>query len=152
MALKKIVNKLVNLLGRFYIYVLVIVTAFCVSRYLLKIKGEGRQLFHTFDRIIFELTRVITTYTGIAVSGFSFKNTVHPYHLKNYEKTLWVSLIVTPLLSLFGFRRYLMFYFFLFLAFTLVEIPSYRNDIMKLFEDHVENIMMIGIAGYTSTL
>ena len=133
-----------------YRYFLVLLVSACVARYVLKL-SQQKPLVATLDKG-WEAVAKFGRHQGINLPLINLEQTIGLAESQKWEKLAWYGLMVLPAVAVVGVRKHLLIYFLLFIGLLLLDLPQHWGKMDKFFEAQIENILMIGLAGYSSSI
>ena len=143
-----------------YRYLLVVVVSGAIFRYLyrLSVSTQAGQLISRIDVGYSSLVQLMKDNAKMSLPPFQLNQLLQSYgvsQVSQLDQGLKIGLLCLggfALLSLLGFRKHLVLYFFFFFALMVVDFPAHYDDTEKFFEIHVDHILLMGLSGYASTL
>ena len=132
-------------------FILVLSVAASLSRYMTRM-GTTHSFVNDFEKGYAGLTIFVKAKLGFVLPAIELTKTLGIEKVIQFEKYAMYFLSALPLLALFGQRRFLLLYFVFFFIVMAVDIPLYLDQMEKYWEKHVDNILMMGLAGYAASL
>ena len=132
-------------------YILVVAVAASISRYMTRM-GTTHSFINDFEKSYTGLAALAKTKLGFALPAIELTKTLGIEQVLKFEKYAMYLMAGLPVLALLNSRKFLLLYFFFFCALMAVDLPLHFDHMEKFWEKHVDNILMMGLAGYAASL
>ncbi len=132
-------------------YVLVLAVAGSLSRYMTRM-GTTHSFVSDFEKGYLGVTALAQSRLGAALPALEITKTFGIEKVVQFEKYAMYLLAGLPVLALLNARRFLLLYFLFFFVVMAVDLPLHLEHMEKYWEKHVDNILMMGLAGYAASL
>ena len=132
-------------------YILVLTVAGSLSRYMTRM-GTTYSFVNDFEKGYFGLAALAKTKLGVALPAIEITKLLGIEKVAEFERYAMYFLAGLPILALINARKFLLVYFIFFFVVMAVDVPLYIDQMEKYWEKHVDNILMMGLAGYAASL